>query len=128
MRYQEAIQKYLAARQASSREWRLSDTLVMCVELDASPADAFGTITMAEHSSQRRRGPRFVRITLFRLGVDSARGWDATEVDTQRGLSREEFMVLDAQRRVVEDWISGRLDLLPPSTSTVIADRLARRT
>jgi len=127
LRYQDAIQQYLSVRAASSREWRISDTLVMCVDLDVSQ-EALGTVTMAEHSSQRRRGPRFVRMTMFRLGDDSARGWDATEVDTQRGLSREEYLLYDHQRRVVHDWISGLRDSLPDSTSTVISDRLSRRT
>jgi hypothetical protein len=121
MRYREVVQRYLSARGASSREWALSDTLVMCVELDMS-APSYARGLFATSSSQRQKGPRFVRLTMFRVYPD--RKPFLLSGSEEPPLTQIEEGNLRDVHRWVEDWICGRRDSLPPSNSTAIAECL----
>lgn len=126
MRYQDVVRQYLAAREASSREWKISETLIMCVELETS-ADIFGTFAFAAASSSRRRGPQFIRVTLFRISHDRE-PWVVTQTTDDPTLTSEESQVVRGYRGAIRDWISGLDECLIQSTSKVITERLARRT
>lgn len=125
MRYQHAIQQYIAIREASSREWKISPSLIMCVELEIAP-DALATFGVAAHSSQSRTGPRFVRVTLFRLHPERE-PWVVTSESDDSSMTTEERVVIGYYQGTIRDWISGRDEDLEKSTSTVITERLARR-
>ncbi len=122
MRYQEVVRRYLSVRGASSREWALSDTLVMCVEIDMSPAYARGLFANAS-SSHHTVGGQFLRVTLFRVPRDGEprRIIGAGDGDA---LTPNESANLQAASQWVADWVTGDKDSLPDSTSTAIAQRL----
>lgn len=131
MRYQEVVRQYLSVREGSSREWGISESLVMCVELDVSQ-DTYVTLALAATSSQRRASPQFLRITMFRLSPGDGPGiwaWDASPVTDGEvaRLDDVERTTVTALRAVISEWVSGKRDRLPPSTSTAIADRLRRK-
>ncbi len=134
MRYQEMVRQYLAVREASSREWGISPTLVMCVELETA-AEAYLTIAVASSSTQRRQPPRFLRVTLFRRRDSDGRtmfhGYDVFhDRDLRFSLSHEhlsdaEFAAIAERKAAIALWVAGKGDL-PLSTSTMLADRLQR--
>jgi hypothetical protein len=128
MRYGEVVRHYLSAREASSREWEISPTLVMCVELDASQ-DGYLTLAVATCSSQQRRAPHLLRVTLFRVHDDSVHGWDATPVPLPQSgrLDDHENVAVAQHRAVIDEWVRGSREQLPPSTSTKIGDRLHQK-
>jgi hypothetical protein len=131
MRYQDIVRQYLAVRAASSREWRVSPSLVMCVELDTAP-DAFGAMAVAASSTRLRRAPEFMRVTFFRRHESDGRavflGWsDANEHPELSRVSDEERATIAQHRIVMDRWIAGNGDLLPPSTSKAIGDWLQKK-
>lgn len=127
MRYGEVVRQYLSARKASSREWEISPSLVMCIELEASQ-DSYLTQAVAASSSQRRRAPQLLRISLFRVHDDSLHGWDATPLPLPQSgrLDDSENVEVARYRSVIDEWVAGSRDELPPSTSTKITERLSR--
>lgn len=121
MRYEEMVRQFLAARAGCSREWAISDSLVMCVELDLS-VDPLRRITSG---SQRSQKPSFLRVTLFRfIDVGMVASWGPG--DPEPPWEGDEAARLAEHRSDIEAWASGRLDSLPASTSTKVSMWLGR--
>ena len=130
MRYDEVVRRYLAVRQASSREWSVSPGVILCVEFDMS-ADSYVTMTVAFSSSQRRRGPQFLRITVFREykgTIDEPatfHGIDISQVGRPDLMfTADELAHIGQMRSLIDRWVKGDLAELPPSTSNTITQRL----
>lgn len=121
MLYRSVIDSYAAIRQASSREWQISGSLVMCVELDMSMD---GYLEVPAHSSRNQKGSQFLRIAYFRRNDDATGGWIPMSDVALASPAEREF--IEDYRRSVERWIQGQADL-SPSTSRAIADRLRRK-
>jgi hypothetical protein len=132
VRYDEVIRRYLSVREASSREWSLSPALVMTVEVDMS-ADTYVTMAVGASSSQRRRGPQLLRVTVFRAFYngpdgDSFHGIDISQVSRPDLMFKaDEVAAIEQWKAVIDRWARGAIDDLPPSTSRVLMDRLSRR-
>jgi len=137
MRYDEVIRRYLSVRESSSREWSVGPGVIMCVEIDMS-ADTYVRMSVASSSSQRRRGPQFLRVTVFRFNPNATEdpetrgihGIDISQID-RPDLGSGSGMFTPDQRAIIQDlrgainrWVKGDLDALPPSTSDVITKRL----
>jgi hypothetical protein len=123
MHYQEVVRRYLSVLSAISREWALSETLVLCVELDLSQSAAHGLL--ASSSSQRQRGPQFLRVTMFRVRPGLA-PFLLTGAGDEAPLTRVEEENFKTANQWIEHWTAGSRSALPDSTSTVVADRLRR--
>lgn len=118
MRYREVCERFrvlVDARTACSREWRLSETVVMCVEFDIFEA-ARMEIAPLEHSRPYQRISPFIRVVFFDAKL-------AVRIDASQ-LSPPELVRAAELRTIVNAWASDELEQLPPSTSTVIAERL----
>lgn len=143
MRYEDLVRQYLSIRNSSSREWRISDRMVMCVEIDMS-ADTHVTMAVASSSSQRRSGMKFLRMTLFVAANLGERQWYGVPLPLDGkiaafysdGVPRTlEHVELDHDERAriewyqyqVDDWRKGMMQALPASTSTEILDKLQRK-
>jgi hypothetical protein len=119
VRYQDVIHRYLAVQEASSREWTISATLVMCLELDMS-RDTYLTLALAAASSKQKRPHQFLRETLFRLHLGGITPVSDAELDEQ--------VMIQQYRSMLDEWVMGLRDDLPLSTSSAITTRLTRRT
>lgn len=117
MLYRDVIAGFAAARGAASREWRISPTLVMSVELDMS----IDAMEIPAHSS-RRQEMTFLRIAFFRQSDEATSGWVPVHDVTM--MSQDEAASVLIYRDTVGAWVTGYMVELPRSTSTVIADRL----
>ncbi len=127
MRYQEVVRRYLSVRGASSREWAISESLVMCVEIDMSCDDLeLGHGLFATASSSNHRVPQFLKVTLFRVRPERE-PWVITGAVDDDPLTSGERVDVAQHQREVNEWVAGRLATLPPSTSTVITNRLQRK-
>jgi len=150
MRYEDLVRQYLSIRGSSSREWKVSDRMVMCVEIDMS-ADTHVTMAIASSSSQRRRGMEVLRMTIFVAvrplkvirhegdeeapereyhGVTLPMADDATIFLPNGWMTRlepDEVLMIQSYQSLVERWQRGQLDDLPASTSSEILDKLQRR-
>jgi|SRR5882724_3118629 len=117
MRYRELADYYSAfttAREAVKREWKLSGTTVMCVEVDLGAASALKALPLA---TQPASPPSFIRVSYFDtvgLPVSLAR------------LSSAEIAVAKEMQLAVNRWMCGEIEALPTSTSTRLADRFRR--
>lgn len=121
MRYEEMVRQFLAAREGCSREWAISDSLVMCAELDLS-VDPLRRITSG---SQRSHKPSFLRVTLFRfLDVGMVASWGPG--DPLPRWEGDEAVRVQEYRSAIEAWAAGKLDALPASTSTKVSMWLGR--
>ncbi len=121
MRYADVIERFAAAREATSREWTISPSLIMCVELDMSGDALFD---MPVHSS-RSGASSFLRITYFRENIKATRGWVA--IHDLALMSLEEAAQALVYRDAIGAWVGGYAIDLPRSSSTVIAERLRRK-
>jgi len=126
MHYQEVVRRYLSVLGASSREWALSETLVMCVELDMSAPACVRGLFFATSSSQRSKVPQFLRVTMYRVHPERDPMLLTGEWLGEPPLTQLEETNLQAANAWIEDWMAGRRASLPDSTSVVIADRLQR--
>ncbi len=118
MRYREVCDRFrdlVAARDACSREWQISDAVVLTVEFDIYEA-ARMEVGSLEHSRPTTRNLPYVRMVLFDARL-------AKRIDTAQ-LTPPELVTLAEMSRMVTAWASGELDVLPDSTSSVIAERL----
>jgi hypothetical protein len=120
MRHQDVrvlLQQLIIARDECSREWRLSDTVVMCLEFDLFWAMTPWSRSVPEHS-ERRHGvpPQLVKITFFDV--------PSTSRVEEESLSPPARALAAELRTMVSDWVCGRIDRMPPSTSTALSIRL----
>jgi len=118
MRYQQVCERFsalLSARDDSAREWQVSDHVVMVVEFDIfSAAKTWISVPCATG----RRDP-LVRIAFFeRQPGDAVARVDAAHLPPVELKRASEF------RALVDRWVAGDLDELPPSTSRIVGDRL----
>ena len=122
MRYLDVVERFAGVLTSSSREWAVTDTLVMCTELDLSAMWAAARRVPA-HSERQPKGPMFLRVTLFRRRDEAWVRHDQWS-SHQDPLTSRELDLLAIHQGVVDDWVAGRCNELPPSTSTSIADRI----
>lgn len=131
MRYSQIrtlYEKMVAAQAACSREWRISDTLVMCVEFDmyAAMSESHANPDHSDRDVRAQLGP-MMRVSMFgtrAIGTLRMVGSDQLRL---QGYSDAECNEASRRRRLVDDWMMGNSDELPPSTSSLIADRLRDR-
>ena len=107
----------LAARDTCSREWGISDHVVMLVEFDIFSA---ARMAVPGHTETRHgaRPNRPIRITFFDR--------NAVRIDVG-SLAPADLKRIAEHAAIVDDWCAGRLAAMPASSSTLIADRLAER-
>lgn len=130
MRYQDVVylfEEFAKARSHCSREWLISDTLVMCVEVDMT---SMTSMALPNHSRRDAvPGIGILRVSYHRFDAeDLVMSWCDDAPSPAKGWG---YLVQDEERRAVYDrrcsvtsWAMGKVDELPPSTSTKIADRL----
>jgi hypothetical protein len=124
MRYQDVrdrLQQISQAQGACSREWAVTDDLIMCVDLDMSTSLPRCPL----HSEPTHRAwPRCLRVSFFRRSErdEGADAWiHAGGADRLEPVERA---AVAGRQRQIHEWVVGDLAELPPSTSTVIAARL----
>jgi hypothetical protein len=124
MRFQkvsEHLLQFEAVRGACSREWQVSDSLVMCAELDL--AGYAGPATSPEASTRRRGAPSFLRISFVRFWPEG-NGYSWIDGCLPAGnLSQAEEGVISTYQTIIHEWITDARSGLPPSTSSRLADR-----
>jgi len=120
MRYKamcDSLQAFLAARDTVTREWALSKSTVMCLEVDLGGAVrmvAWPCATLPGDTS----GAKLIRVSYFdEVGLPVPLG----RLQPKELVSAKEIQV------AINQWISGDREELPTSTSTRMADRLKRR-
>lgn len=123
MRYPEVcarVEQFIAAREACGREWTISESLVMCVQLDVARLAAM--VMPVAHSSSRTHGrwPSGLRVTMFWFGPSGVtRCWvDDPGVDPATDISTGERATIADYRTMVGQWVVGKAQDLPPSNST----------
>lgn len=115
------LQRFEAVRAACSREWEISSDLVMCTELDLSnycgmPVSPRATFSPGE--------PPFMVISFCRLTAQDPRVWVVGARVQLPAMTAQERARAAARFDVIRRWADGRLDALPPSTSTRVRDQL----
>ena len=127
MRFQDVgthLLQFEAVRGACSREWRISDTLVMCTELDLSDYSAM-PVSPLHTSPQRGAAPGFLKISFFRFGPGEAvRSWADPGEDASGMMGPAERGAVVHYRISIREWVMGDRPGLPASTSTRITRRL----
>lgn len=116
MRYPDvlaAFEAFVVARNACSREWKISEAVVMCLEFDIFAAARLSML-IPSHTEGRAGMGRMIKITYFDR--------NAMRVDAGQ-LTPPERVTAAARQEEVDLWMKGGT-ALPVSTSSVIADRL----
>ncbi len=119
MRYENVRDRFDAfqvAREACSREWKLSDNTVMCLELDVGAASLRVDL---ESSFVKNDDPELFRITYYDTAIDPPAGISIAL------LSASERSCADAFHAHVSRWYRGEGDL-PASTSSRMSSRVRR--
>ncbi len=122
MRYQDVctrLEQLLVARSECSREWAISDSVVMWVEFDIAAAVRI-SLAIPGHTEPRHmtRTPRLVKVMFFDLGGLRV---------LRESMTTTEQLRIDVLQRSIDGWVSGECEALPPSTSSVISERFHTR-
>jgi hypothetical protein len=124
MRYSDVCEVFAtaaAAHASCSREWKISDTLVMCLEFDITSM----TRAPRPDHSDRGNGPRLLRMTMFRK-CSGGQWCSWRDLDPQAAaISEDENACAWHYREAVVGWVNDLADL-PASTSTVVSERVSR--
>lgn len=126
VRYRAILEQFHAlvkARDVSAREWKISERVVMCVTFDmfAAAESALQVPAHSERIPTKDRLTRLVRVMYFDVKyLNHARS-------TTDGMSEAELEAVEQRTRQVDDWVAGKLEALPASTSTIVSDRLRPR-
>lgn len=119
MRFQEVsdhLLQFEAVRGACSRRWQVSESLVMCTELDLA-----GYIPLSAsplHSAPSRgEGPGFLRVTFVRFHGEQRHTW-TDAVRTPGLMNQAEQNIVATYRGLVREWVLGDRKSLPPSNVT----------
>lgn len=120
MRYQDvsdAIERMSSVMVVCSREWKLSPSTVMCLEVNVF--SALRPASMPEHSDVNVGSyRRHLRVTFFDGYGNQKVFGEMTAIDMR---SASEYQA------TIDQWMLGKLDTLPPSSSSVVSERLRRR-
>lgn len=119
MRYQEvcdALEKMSAVMSACSREWKLSPSTVMCLEVNVF--SALRPATLPDHSdTDVGTYRRNIRVMFFDGQGRQKEYGDLTALDMRQA---SEYQAM------IQQWLLDK-ENLPPSTSSVVAESLRQR-
>jgi hypothetical protein len=119
----DGLAQFGLVQEACSREWRISDTLVMCVELDMAALAKAPTVAPG-HSV--RKHCSFIRLSFVRFSPGGA----VAVCDDDIGMPAAERERIAAYQDTVRRWLIGGLETngggLPESDSTRVASQYRR--